>query len=62
MRELGWSEEAIEDLKKLDKQVAQRIVKRVLWLFENFDDIMPESLSGKRKGEFKFKIGGLYTK
>ncbi|MBF0336965.1 MAG: type II toxin-antitoxin system RelE/ParE family toxin [Nitrospirae bacterium] len=57
MRQLGWTEESIEDFKKLDKQVAQRIVKRVLWLCEHFDDISPETLSGKRKGEFKFKVG-----
>ncbi|MBF0316546.1 MAG: type II toxin-antitoxin system RelE/ParE family toxin [Nitrospirae bacterium] len=57
MLEVEWTEEAIEDLKKFDIQVTQRIVKKVLWLSEQFDNITPESLSGQRKGEFKLKVG-----
>jgi mRNA interferase RelE/StbE len=45
------------DLAKLDPQVAQRILKRIRWLAENFEQISPEPLVGDWQGFFKLRIG-----
>ncbi len=55
---------AIADLARLDKPVAQRILKKVRWLSENFEVITPESLTGQWQGVFKLRVGDyrvLYT-
>jgi len=48
---------AIRDLTRLDKSVAQRIVKRINWLAENLDNIKPEPLTGDLTGFYKFRVG-----
>ena len=48
---------AIRDLMRLDKSVAQRIVKRINWLAENLDNIKPEPLTGDLTGFYKFRVG-----
>ena len=52
-----WTRGAVEDLEKLDRQVAQRVLKRVTWLAENFHRIVPEPLSGEFKGAYKLRVG-----
>jgi mRNA interferase RelE/StbE len=52
-----WTEEAIKDLQKLDKIIAQRILKKVDWVSYNFEHIIPEPLSGELKGLFKIRVG-----
>jgi len=52
-----WTEEAIKDLGKFDKQVAQRILKKVTWFSNNFERAVPESLAGELKGAFKLRVG-----
>ncbi len=37
MAKIEWTEAAIEDLKKLDKPVAQRVLKKIDWLSNNFE-------------------------
>jgi len=54
---IEWNEDAIKDLKKLDKQVAQRILKKIDWLSDNFERVIPEPLVGQFKGTFKLRIG-----
>ncbi|MFH1582605.1 MAG: type II toxin-antitoxin system RelE/ParE family toxin [bacterium] len=49
--------EANEDLDKLDKQVRQRVVEKMLWLKDNFDQIIPLPLGGKWQGLFKVRVG-----
>ena len=49
--------EASDELASLDKAVAQRILKKLKWLAENFADLTPESLGGQLKGLFKLRIG-----
>jgi len=49
--------EAQEDLARLDKQVAQRILKKIQWLAENFDELTPEALKGKWRGKYKLRVG-----
>lgn len=49
--------EASAELASLDKAVAQRILKKLKWLAENFEDLAPEPLSGELKGLFKLRVG-----
>lgn len=48
---------ATEDLARLDKSVAQRVLNRIKWLSENFDNLIPEALAGDFRGLFKFRAG-----
>lgn len=36
---------AAEDISRLDKVIAQRILTKIRWLAENFDDLTPEVLT-----------------
>ena len=49
--------EAAEELASLDKQVAQRILKKLRWLAENLGNLTPEPLGGELKGLFKLRVG-----
>ncbi len=57
MAEVEWTEDAIEDLSRLDKPIIRRILKKVSWFSRNFDSITPESLSGDFNGAFKLRLG-----
>ena len=57
MAKVEWTEEAIEDLSRLDKLIITRILKKVSWFSNNFDSMTHESLSGDFKGAFKLRIG-----
>ncbi len=46
MAKVEWTDDAIEDLSRLDKPIIRRILKKVSWFSNNFDSITPESLSG----------------
>ncbi len=52
-----FSLEAITDLEKLDRVIAQRLVEKIKWLAENFDNITPQALTGDMKGFFKLRVG-----
>jgi len=49
--------EAEEDLDKLDKQIRRRAIGKILWLRDNFDEILPLPLSNKWQGFFKLRVG-----
>ncbi len=52
------------DFARLDKAVADRVLKKLKWLAENLDNITPEQLTGEWAGVFKLVIGdyrALYT-
>jgi len=49
--------EALEDLKRLDPAVVQRVFKKLRWLSENFDSLKPEGLSGPLAGLLKLRVG-----
>jgi mRNA interferase RelE/StbE len=57
LAKIEWNEKAINDLEKLDKPVAQRILKKIDWLSINFEIITPEPLSGQFRGTYKLRIG-----
>ena len=41
----------------LIETVAQRIISRIQWLAEHFDEIKPELLTGTLSGFFKLRAG-----
>ena len=52
-----FTAEAEHDLKRLAKNVASRIVTKVLWLAEHFEEQIPQPLGGGLKGFFKLRVG-----
>lgn len=48
---------AVRDLKRIDKRAAQRIIRKVRWLADNFNTILPEPLSGEFRGAYKLRVG-----
>jgi mRNA-degrading endonuclease RelE of RelBE toxin-antitoxin system len=40
-----WTKEAVEDLQKLDKPIAKRILNKISWFSQHFDNITLEPLS-----------------
>ncbi len=64
MFQVEFTSGAVDDLARLDKPVAQRILKKLRWLAENFDALTPEPLTGQWQGVFKLRVGDyrvLYT-
>lgn len=49
--------EAAQALRHLDKAIAQRILRRLRWLSENFPSLTPEPLRGPWQGLYKFRVG-----
>jgi len=47
-----WTENALEDLEKLDRPIQLRILKKVSWFSRHFDDLVPEPLSGELTGTY----------
>ncbi|MCE2905011.1 MAG: type II toxin-antitoxin system RelE/ParE family toxin [Anabaena sp. CoA2_C59] len=52
-----YEPEALADLEKLTKSVCQRIVNKINWLAENFDQITPQPLTADLSGFFKLRVG-----
>ena len=48
---------ATQDLARLDKQVARRIVQRIKWLAENLEVVRLEGLTGDFEGLYKLRVG-----
>ncbi len=48
---------ALDDLSKLDKSIAKRIINRIEWLSENIDNSSPIPLKSKLSGFYKLRIG-----
>lgn len=57
MYDLHFSDAALRKLNDLDKKVGWRVVKRLIWLARNLDNITPEPLTGKLAGLYKFRVG-----
>ncbi|MDA2918145.1 type II toxin-antitoxin system RelE/ParE family toxin [Desulfobacterota bacterium AH_259_B03_O07] len=56
MVKVEWTEEAIQDLEKLDKPIVKRILNKISWFSLNFDNLTPEPLSADLTGTFKLRI------
>ena len=64
MPAVRFTAEAIQQLERLDRPIAQRILKRIRWLSENFTELKPEPLTGNLEGLYKLCAGDyriLYT-
>lgn len=64
MYDVDFTPEALSNLSDLNKTNAQRILKKIRWLAENFEDTTPSSLTGQWQGLFKLRVGDyrvLYT-
>ena len=54
---VDFTAQALEDISKLDKPVAERVLRKIEWLSHNLDVIRPQPLKGKFQGMFKLVIG-----
>lgn len=57
MYDLRVLEAAGNDLARLDRTTARRIVTRIQWLAEHLDETNPELLTGTLSGFFKLRAG-----
>ena len=48
----GW-----DDIGRLDPSVAARVLEKLAWFVEHFDQIVPLSLTGDYAGSFKLRAG-----
>ncbi len=54
---IKWSDRSLSDLEKIDFQVSKRIVLKVSWLADHFENIILEPLHNKLKGLYKLRVG-----
>lgn len=57
MYEIRILDEAVRDLKRMDKSVGRRIVQKISWLAENLENISKEQLCGDLSDFYKFRVG-----
>ena len=57
MYQVEFLPQAINDLRRLDKPVAQRVASKLHWLAENFHSIRREALAGPLTGLSKLRVG-----
>ena len=57
MPKVEWGKEALDDLQKIDKPIVKRILNKISWFSQHFDNITPEPLSGDLAGMFKVRVG-----
>jgi len=59
-----FTPQALEDISQLDTPIAKRIVEKIQWLAEHYDQIQPETLTGGFANLYKLRVGHwrvLYT-
>lgn len=56
MVRIEWTEAALNDFEKLDRQVARRILRKLEWFSKNFMRVIPEPLSGAFRGVYKLRV------
>ena len=42
MASVSWSDNALDNIEKLDSLIRERILLKVTWMQQNFSDIVPE--------------------
>ena len=57
MPKVEWGKEALDDLQKIDKPIVKRILNKISWFSQHFDNSTPEPLSGDFSGTFKLRVG-----
>jgi mRNA interferase RelE/StbE len=64
MLQVHFTPTAENDLAAVDPPTAQRVLKKLHWLAENWSAVAPETLTAKWQGVFKLRVGDyrvLYT-
>ena len=54
---IRFTKGAKSDLARLDKAVANRIIKRIQWLGDHLDDTVPLPLTGQWQSFYKLRVG-----
>ena len=57
MPKVEWEKDALDDLQKIDYPIVKRILNKISWFSQHFDNITPEPLSGGMSGQFKLRVG-----
>jgi mRNA interferase RelE/StbE len=57
MYEIEFHLHAAQDLERLDRAVASRILAKIRWLAANLEVIKPEPLVGQFEGLLKLRVG-----
>ena len=52
-----YEPEALADLERLTQAVRERVIHKITWLSENFDQITPQTLTADLSGFFKLRVG-----
>lgn len=51
------TKEAETDIDNLDKQIRDRVLEKLKWMADNFENMIPLPLGGKWRGFFKLRVG-----
>lgn len=54
---IEFTYEGQEDLDKLNKQIRERVLDKIIWTRDNFDQTIPLSLTEEWRGFFKLRVG-----
>jgi mRNA interferase RelE/StbE len=54
---IEYKSESLGNIEQLDRQIQSRIIKKITWLAENFEDITPLALSANLVGAYKLRVG-----
>jgi len=57
MYQVDFTPQAEADLARIDRPIAQRILKKIHWLADNYDNLSPETLAGEWQGFYKLHVG-----
>lgn len=57
MVSIKWEKSATTDLDAIDFSIAKKIVAKISWLSENYENIVPELLHYDLKGIYKLRVG-----
>ena len=52
-----YEPEAAADLERLTQAARERVINKITWLAENFDQITPQALTADLSGFFKLRVG-----
>lgn len=57
MVSVEFSAHALKDLEEIDPVIGKRVVEKIVWLQQNFDDLIPERLHHGLRGLYKLRVG-----
>lgn len=55
--EILFTNTALESIKKIDKEIRNRLISKIEWLSQNMDLIRPTRLKGKFSNLYKLRVG-----